>query len=133
MVKFERETVNRRTFVTRGATATVGVALLTSRLRGIVIAKGEYKLKSEAQFRKEASQFASAMQLLRSASSAKTDEELGRLLPRIEQAARALKFQLSSFVVMAASSPSLKSAVKNRIADQRALESFVQAGVNDLG
>jgi hypothetical protein len=128
-----KKKIHRREFVRQGATATLAATtLFGSGLSNAFATKGEYKLKSEAQFKNEAAQYTSAIREIRKVSQLKTDVDLIKATAIIEQAAPALKFQLSSFVVMCLSNASLVNAVKKRIPNQAALDSFIDAGLKDL-
>ena len=126
--------IHRREFIQQGATATLAATtLLGSGLRKAFATKDGYTLKSEAQFRSEASQYASVIREIRKVLQMKLEgEDLSKASALIEQAAPALKYQLSSFIVMCLSNAALVNAVKKKIPNQAALESFAEAGVKDL-
>ncbi|MEP6819001.1 MAG: hypothetical protein ABJA18_05665 [bacterium] len=125
--------IHRREFVRQSATATLATSLFGSSVTQALAANGEYKLKSEGQFRSEAAQYTSAIREIRQVLQMKLEgEDLVKATAMIEKAAPALKFQLSSFVVMCLSNTAFVNAVKKKVPNQEALESFAAAGVKDL-
>jgi len=126
--------IHRREFVRQGATATLAATnLFGSGLSNAFAFKGEYTLKSEAQFRNEAAQYASAIREIRKVPQMKLEDgEVSKASALIEQAAPALKYQLSAFIVMCLSDSALVNAVRKKIPNQAALDSFAAAGVKNL-